>query len=289
LDRKSQIEKFYQKWYKQQEDTRAIIEGQMRKEKETKWYGDVEGVEELMEKGNIKEAAVVFSREGMEVFTKLFSNYIERRVEETLNKGINDLKNKIEEHIEKSVEKKLVEMLEGITEGIKQFANENTEMSQPIIRNIKIFDPTTVEIKNNIDLSNMTISNGTTKPEEKTTEQIAEEVTTATKEVATAVEAPTVEKPVKKSDKPVENEGIRILGLKDAEEVLPLVVNIMKSHGGPMRLTDINNKLIELHNMKFTSSGCTSFINKLIKLDYNIEKVGYGLYEYREKNFKPTL
>ena len=227
MGRKSQVDKFHQKWYKHQEDTRAIIEGQMRKEKEkeAKWYGNVEGVEELMEKGNIKEAAVVFSHEGMQLFTKSFSNYIESKVEETLNKGIADLTNKIEEHIAKSVERKLAEMLEGIAEGIKQFANENLNTQLP----------------------------------------------------------------VQKSDKLSTEEGIRLLGLKDAKEVLPLVVEILKSNNGPMRLSEISQKLQDLHNMKLTPSVCTSFMQKLIKLDYNIEKAGYGLYEYREKNFKPTL
>ena len=305
------MDKFYQKWYKHQEDTRAIIEGQMRKEKEkeAKWYGDVEGVEELMEKGNIKEAAVVFSREGMKVFTKLFINSVERSVEETLMKGITDLENKISELIEKSVEKKLVEVMEGITEGIKQFTNENMDnhikISLPTIRDTTIPDDPLTGEKQNERLANLADSNlsdiiidkiivdkiGQEVDKKVTQQMVEEDITKTVEEIKSDTETSKVEKkPNKKADKPsYTEEGIRIITTKDAGEVLPLVINIMKANGGPMKLVDINNKLVELYNMKFTSSGCTSFMNKIIKLDYNIEKVGYGLYEYREKNFKPTL
>lgn len=285
MGRKSQVDKFYQKWYKHREDTRAIIEGQMRKEKEAKWYGDVEGVEELMEKGNIKEAAVVFSHEGMKLFTELFSNSIENKVEEALNKGIIDLQNKMEELIEKSVEKKLVEMLEGITEGIKQFANKNLNIQLPVQKPDIPADPLTGE-DTKADLTHLTLENYS-KDDMETLEQLAPSVEPI------IVEGPvakiTVEKSAEKADKLSTEEGIRLLGLKDAKEVLPLVVEILKSNNGPMRLSEISQKLQELHNMKLTPSGCTSFMQKLIKLDYNIEKAGYGLYEYREKNFKPTL
>jgi hypothetical protein len=116
---KSQVEKFKARLSKKEMDKQAInTRAYQKKTEEYEKYG-AEGVEELMGKGNIKEAAVVFSQEGMKAFANMFGNSMENAVTNVLNNRMEDFTKGIETKIESIIEAKMLEMLEGMTEGMK--------------------------------------------------------------------------------------------------------------------------------------------------------------------------
>lgn len=77
----------------------------------------IERLEELKEQGNIREAAVVFSREGVEVFTNLLMNSIESKI----NKIVSNL---------------LIETMQGILEGISQIAVSKENVIQTTLEQV---------------------------------------------------------------------------------------------------------------------------------------------------------
>ena len=122
MGRKSQVEKFNAKLSKKKADEVAVNSRVYQEQQaEYKKYG-AEGVEELMGKGNIKEAAVVFSREGMNAFAHMFGNSVESAVINVLDKRMDDITKGMESRLEAIIEAKMLEMLEGMTEGMKQMA-----------------------------------------------------------------------------------------------------------------------------------------------------------------------
>ena len=103
---------------KKRMDTEAIHSNNFKKNIE------IEGVEELMSKGNIKEAAVVFSQEGMKAFAHMFGNSIDSAVTRVLNDRLQEITEGMAERIESVVDKKMVELLEGLTEGMKSMQEQ---------------------------------------------------------------------------------------------------------------------------------------------------------------------
>lgn len=108
---------------KKENDTKAIIESQMKKEVATSSHVlETEGVKELMEAGAIHEAAVVFSHAGMGAFATMFGNSMETAVERVLKERMDHILNPWLLKVSSIVESKMVEMLEGMTAGMNSFA-----------------------------------------------------------------------------------------------------------------------------------------------------------------------
>lgn len=104
--RKTQLDKFNQKWSKDHQDMEAIKRGQVKSAQEEIMKGE----RELSKQGGIKEAAAVFSREGMDTFAKTFSNSVESAITSQIPN--------IEKVIERVIEKKIMELLDGLKEGL---------------------------------------------------------------------------------------------------------------------------------------------------------------------------
>jgi hypothetical protein len=107
----SQLEKFNRKWGKSTKYAKIVEEGELHREFENQ-YGDIKGVEELMEKGNIKEAAAVFSNEGLSFFARL--------IEQTLDKQL-ITNGRMESIIERVIDRKITEALMGMSQGLQTF------------------------------------------------------------------------------------------------------------------------------------------------------------------------
>jgi hypothetical protein len=102
---KSQLEKWEAKYAQNERDIQAMV----KSERESKSGIHAPGMEDLAKAGNIKEAAVVFSREGMSMFANMFGNTMERIVEDAIEKRVSNI-----------IEKKMFEMMQGMQEGMIQ-------------------------------------------------------------------------------------------------------------------------------------------------------------------------
>lgn len=117
--RKSQVDKFNSKWAKNINDQNAMAESSLNKEPEQ----DMKGTKELSEQGNIQEAAMVVSYEGLRAFSKIFTNSVSTSVESAIDSRMTEL----ESRFEKILEDKLNQVLNGMTEGIAKYAEESKE------------------------------------------------------------------------------------------------------------------------------------------------------------------
>jgi uncharacterized protein (DUF2235 family) len=66
---------------------------------------------------------------------------------------------------------------------------------------------------------------------------------------------------------------------QDIKKLVPMVISIFKNKGTPMKSKEIENKLFELHEIKYNNF--TNFMIQLQKHDSRIEKVKYGIYQYK--------
>ena len=130
LTQQSRVEKFNAKMAKKENDTKAIIESQMKKEVATSSHlSETEGAKELMEAGAIHEAAVVFSHAGMGAFAKMFGNSMESAVENVLKERMDNIMESMTNKVSSVVEAKMVEMLEGMTAGMNSFTADASKHS----------------------------------------------------------------------------------------------------------------------------------------------------------------
>jgi len=106
---------------KQYVDSQVIRQEEAKREQEEHKRFGTTGAKELMKAGGIKEAAVVFSHEGMNAFATMFANSTEASVQKALSN--------LEPMIERIIEQKLIEMLEGATQGIQEFLASSMQVS----------------------------------------------------------------------------------------------------------------------------------------------------------------
>jgi hypothetical protein len=98
---------------KYKKDTAILNQAKAEREHRLDKQTGALGTDKLMEAGSLKEAAVVFSHEGMKAFAEMFGNSVESAIARNTNG--------IEQVIERVVERKLKEMLAGATEGLQEF------------------------------------------------------------------------------------------------------------------------------------------------------------------------
>ncbi len=106
---------------KQYVDEQVIRQEEAKREREERAKYGATGAKKLMAEGNIKEAAVVFSHEGMKAFATMFATSVESSVQKALTN--------LEPMIEQIIERKMVEMLEGATQGIQEFLSGSMQVS----------------------------------------------------------------------------------------------------------------------------------------------------------------
>lgn len=132
MGRKSQVEKFNARLSKKKKDEIAINTREYQKRQEDAEKYGAEGVDELMKQGSIKEAAVVFSHEGMKAFANMFGNSVEKSVVNVLSSQMDTITKNLEDKMSAIIEAKMLEMLEGMTEGMKKLSQPQTEIEKAI-------------------------------------------------------------------------------------------------------------------------------------------------------------
>ncbi|UOF91562.1 hypothetical protein LSG31_04735 [Fodinisporobacter ferrooxydans] len=108
----NQMQKFQNKWKKGEADRYALASSTFEKRE------DIPGVQALQDKGGLKEAAAVFTEEGLQIFAQLFANTVERAIENQLN-----------QIVEAAIERKMTEIFEIAAAKIRTAA----EQLQPIL------------------------------------------------------------------------------------------------------------------------------------------------------------
>ncbi|HLO11564.1 MAG TPA: hypothetical protein VK190_04845 [Pseudoneobacillus sp.] len=101
-------------------ETKYLKEQEMKRnyEKEKQQIHNVEALEKM---GNIKEAAAVFSQQGMEIFYNMFvKNPVEGAIEKVISQKMLPM-------IEQAVENKMMEFMKGYMNGMMAFAGKVTQ------------------------------------------------------------------------------------------------------------------------------------------------------------------
>lgn len=118
---------------KQYMDSQVIRQEEAKREHEEYKRHGATGAKDLMKAGSIKEAAVVFSHEGMKAFATMFANSTEvgasralGNIEPILERVVAKV---LEDTVEKMIERKMIEMLEGATQGIQEFLSGAMQVS----------------------------------------------------------------------------------------------------------------------------------------------------------------
>jgi hypothetical protein len=326
MGRKSQVDKFNAKLSKKEVDEQAInTRAYQKKQEELRIYG-AEGVDELMSHGNIKEAAVVFSREGMQAFANMFGNSMESAVVNVLDNHIGKITQTMEERMEAIIEAKMMEMIEGMTEGMKQF---NAQMSpQPIIAkpSTQEFMESLRDVFSGVKGSDVSKAVVETEPVDgwktfdyedniKEPEKVIEPIETPmidwdkafkidkkekeAKIRPVVADAPRPKKSDYFSDIDVENiEGLSKLkhpsgyrygsSKSDIAVVAPYILSIFKKYEGKEIMSATILKVLRKeYGIRLVNATMT--LRKVMALDPNFENVGFGVYKYEEKNFRPTV
>jgi hypothetical protein len=124
---------------KYKKDTAILNQAKAEREHRLDKQTGALGTDKLMEAGSLKEAAVVFSHEGMKAFAEMFGNSVESAIARNTNG--------IEQVIERVVERKLKEMLAGATEGLQEFLQGS--MANSVEKAVdNIFNPQQPKVEN---------------------------------------------------------------------------------------------------------------------------------------------
>ncbi|MEW9672089.1 hypothetical protein [Ammoniphilus sp. 3BR4] len=117
---KKSIGNFNAKLRKRESDTHVLGQASLQRNRE-----ELPGKESLMKEGRLEEAAAVFTHEGLQVFSKLFTNSIENAIDSRLAVVV-----------EQAVEKKLAEVLEVAAVKIRQFMEQIDQQQQAVDMNL---------------------------------------------------------------------------------------------------------------------------------------------------------
>ncbi len=306
----SQLDKFNKrmaKVAKKVQDDQAIQEAKTKNK--PAHYGETEGVEELMAEGNIKEAAAVFSREGINAFARMFSNSVETMFAGAIEKHMTSL----EQRMEAVVEAKMLQMLEGMTEGMKNIARvpeapTNIDMSEevkklfteavePMVPKARVEDVILEPLE--IDLDELKpIITPAPKPED-----VIDRISKKIEENKAKKESSRGRKGERSELRNREPQDLDIDGLglqryedtvrlgaskADIEVLEPIMVAILRKYEGEeVRSGDITRAMKDKLNVVIKNPRLAW--QSIMKNYPQIENTSYGMYKYEEKTFHPTV
>lgn len=282
------LERFNSKYSKEKQDERAI------KEKQLANSDNNLVLEELKKAGNIREAAVVFSREGMGLFADMFGNTMERIVSRV-----------VESKVESIIERKMIEMMQGMAQGIeegmqnfaenmlegfdireendqKQVDEDTEELSQAYFeQDVRMTNLSSLSIEKIVnDLAGATLK-GLDVGEKEKVEEIEPEIEPEVIIPTTSEDLPYWEKPYTgpgtkwQGDRPRHLSGKR----HDLEEALEYYMHEFRQYPNqPIELASITRKINEALNVAVINS---TLVMDIAKAKYNVEKLSRGVYIYR--------
>jgi hypothetical protein len=230
----------------------------------------------------------------------MFGNSMESAVINVLDNQLDKITQTMEQRIEAIVQAKMMEMMEGMTEGMKKFQSEQQQHSSSISVDTHLQAKLQEEINKILEVKEETVEAPLIDWEKAYAIDEAEKAK-ATKERPRPVmaDAPRPKKADFFSD--ISMAGIEDLpqlnhtsgyryGLSknDIEKIAPYLLGIYKKYAGvTMRSADVIKVLREEYDVRIVNPTMT--FRKMMTLDPSFENVGFGVYKYEEKSFKPTV
>lgn len=227
---------------------------------------DIPGTKALQEAGNIQQAALVFSHEGLGLFTKMFKDTIRDSIQEVL-------KSEVVPAMDEVVDNKLRQMMIGILQGLGGVAPEVKQ------------EPTQEEPKQEEPKQEEPVKQEEPKQEVKEEPEEVDHSTWESMIRAEAKKEETVEQP-----KTASSEGkVKLSYTKeDMNLVFPLIKDFVSAQKRSTASTaDIKKHLENEHGL--VVDNMTYVLSALMKENIEFERVGRGFYQYQETNFRPLI
>lgn len=267
----TQLDRVNAKYVKDQTDIQILKQAQLQKHIDN--HG-IDGIDELSVQGGIKQAAAVFSYEGMRSFSQLFSNSVEAAVERSLPNIM-----------ERVLERKITELLEGTTVGIQRFMSEAvgnmlTSASETVEQVIETQLATVIPMpqQSSTQPATQPVTQPTTDHEvviDRDEELVKKRKNPTKKQRLTKEERAAINSENRKKRGGVTgwNQEAKQQAIKEAA----LIANKLKEIGKPVSASEVKR---QLNNTVDLGNNPWSRLYTLIKYNENISRTDAGLYEY---------
>lgn len=249
-------------------------------------------LKQLAKAGNVKEAAIVFSREGMELFADMFGNTMERVVEKAIDNRVSQI-----------IEMKMIEMMEGMKIGMQQGM---VSLADNLFKGFDLpntQEPKQVDEPVQFDLDSVTPTDESLRKMTVEPDPQLEEDTDITEKLNKVFaihreakkELPPIEDSVEEIENieperppvqkiaptPIRMSKTRMIGSKIVElkEFAPIFADVVKQgFGNPVTLKDIVTTVEQSQNVKFLAPSHIS--NYMVESIDSITKPDKGLFVY---------
>lgn len=233
----SQVDKFKNKWGKNEQDLEAIKKAELKKQQQVSdEHGGLENVDQFKSQTGLKEVVAGFTAEGMKVFSEMFSNTIKSTI-------ANEISPMLKEVLQEVVREQLAEVIQMGTESLKEYSK--LMLKEQIKETFKPINIEPQEIVKSIIPAIITENEIFKKPEE----------------VKVKPRKPRRESPRK---------------LHKTEETLKALVKLIKQHGGEIRSSvAIEEMRKKGYGFANGSSALNRVLkdNKYIKREYGLLKL----------------
>ncbi|WCS68482.1 hypothetical protein Goe16_00640 [Bacillus phage vB_BsuM-Goe16] len=302
----SQVDKFNKRWGIKKADEKVVNETSMKKSKENE--GKVDATPLLKESG-LKEAAIVISSEGMDLFSKMFAN----SVSTVVDKALTDHQDKLIEQVDNIVTTRLGEVLEGLIAGMRKSAHPQikasdvTEDQKELLREMIKKAPVTVaptkeSVNELVDTDTVPTDNISAEifrnqdikfdgvqadqvPQDPPSEKHKPFFPDEEKKVKVGEDLAPRELKVhaKMATELKENNPTNY----DRDDAVGVAVEFLRTSSEPQLAAKVNKHLKTVGIEPYKNP--TTFMNKVMKKEPRVQKAGFGTYSYVETNFKPVL
>ncbi|ACI90963.1 gp2.31 [Bacillus phage SPO1] len=313
----NQVEKFNKRWGIKKTDEKVVNETAMKKAKDNE---DKVDPTSLLKQSGLKEAAIVISSEGMDLFSKMFANSVSTAVD----KALADHQDKLIEQVDNVVTTRLGEVLEGLIEGMRKSAQPQikasnvTEDQKELLREMIKKAPATVVPT---DKESMELYHEGVKHLMNTDPKMVvpiEEVKNISTEIfynqGIELEGVRADRPSQEpsSEKrkpffpdeegkkvevgedlaPIERKVNAVMATElkksyDRDDAVGVAVEFLKNSTEPQLAAKVNKHLESKGIEPYKNP--TTFMNKVMKKEPRVQKAGFGTYTFVETTFKPVL
>jgi len=295
------LERFQARQGKVKGDEKAIHEASMKKQMTADMY------DELKDEGNIEEAAMVVSRDGMKLLGQMLTNSIDSSIERVLDRKLDEKLGQLLSGLSKGLQEAMVSMQDvAVAKAESKIEEAVTKASEQIVAEINLsetpsIDKTIEKVKKNmgIDLGGkVTAPNlgklvdivetkqpAPTKPYVEKRIQEAHDKAKSTqaqkvdKVMSKALQPDTAPKEPFKWDAVPEKQGTRLVARPNKPNFLtycPIIVEYLEKHPNqPTQFKDINDYAIDTYNVTFGTKS-SKFMEFVSLKDSRITRHSYG-------------
>lgn len=296
------LDRFNARQGKAKGDEKAIHEASMKKQMTADMY------DELKDEGNIEEAAMVVSRDGMKLLGQMLTNSIEGSIERVLDRKLDDKLGQLLSGLHKGILEGLLAVQEtAVTKAEEKIEEAVSKASEQIVAEIDLsetpsIDKTIDKVKKNmgIDLGDkvsvpdlgklMNIAEPTqedkkpaptkAKPKDKPKTELTPHRTKLMRDMPRHLPDTAPKEPFKWDAVP-EKGATKYAPRSNKAMFLkycPIIIEYLEAHKGqPVAFKDINEYAVEKYNVTYLPKG-TQFMEFIILKDSRVARHSYGQY-----------